>query len=88
MCSSDLQGGGWGGLGTAINYAGGVASPFSYIDMQAEVEENLMLDSTKAGVSSSYIVSVIPTISVATGAAVTVGAGKTMIIDVLKIGDL
>ena len=83
-----IKGGGGGGLGTAINYQGGVASPFSYIDMQAEVEENLMLDSTKAGVSSSYIVSVIPTISVATGAAVTVGAGKTMIIDVLKIGDL
>ena len=83
-----IKGGGGGGLGTAINYQGGVASPFSYIDMQAEVEENLMLDSTKAGVSSSYIVTVIPTISVATGAAVTVGAGKTMIIDVLKIGDL
>ena len=83
-----IKGGGGGGLGTAINYTGGTASPFSYIDMQAEVEENLMLDSTKAGVSSSYIVSVIPTISVASGAAVTVGAGKTMIIDVLKIGDL
>ena len=83
-----IKGGGGGGLGTAINYQGGVASPFSYIDMQAEVEENMMLDSTKAGVSSSYIVTVIPTISVATGAAVTVGAGKTMIIDVLKIGDL
>ena len=81
-------GGGGGGLGTAINYASGTASPFSYIDMQAEVEENLLLDSSKAGVSSSYIISVIPTISVATGAAVTVGAGKTMIIDVLKIGDL
>ena len=83
-----IKGGGGGGLGTAINYTGGTASPFSYIDMQAEVEENLMLDSTKAGVSSSYIISVIPTISVASGAAVTVGAGKTMIIDVLKIGDL
>ena len=83
-----IKGGGGGGLGTANNYQGGTASPFSYIDMQAEVEENLMLDSTKAGVSSSYIVTVIPTISVATGAAVTVGAGKTMIIDVLKIGDL
>ena len=83
-----IKGGGGGGLGTAINYTGGTASPFSYIDMRAEVEENLMLDSTKAGVSSSYIISVIPTISVASGAAVTVGAGKTMIIDVLKIGDL
>ena len=83
-----IKGGGGGGLGTAINYTGGTASPFSYIDMQAEVEENLMLDSTKAGVSSSYIISVIPTISVASGEAVTVGAGKTMIIDVLKIGDL
>jgi hypothetical protein len=82
-------GGGGGGLGTAINYADDTtASPFSYIDRYAQVTENLMLDTTKAGVSTSIIVSVTPNIQINTGAAVTVGAGKTMIIDILQIGDL
>ena len=52
------------------------------------VTENLLLDTTKAGESESIIVSVSPNIEVVTGAAVTVGAGKTMIIDILQIGDL
>ena len=47
-----------------------------------------MLDATKAGASESIIVSVIPNINISSGVAVTVGAGKTMIIDVLQIGDL
>jgi hypothetical protein len=47
-----------------------------------------MLDATTAGVSTSIIVSVIPNINISSGVAVTVGAGKTMIIDVLQIGDL
>ena len=81
-------GGGGGGLGTAINYADNTASPFSYIDRTAEVSENLMLDTTQAGESESIIVSVIPNIEVNAGVAITVGAGKTMIIDVLQIGDL
>ena len=82
-------GGGGGGLGTAINYQDNVtASPFSYIDRYSVVSENLLLDTTKAGESESIIVSVSPNIEVKTGAAVTVGAGKTMIIDVLQIGDL
>ena len=81
-------GGGGGGLGTAINYSDDTASPFSYIDRFAHVTENLMLDTTKAGESESIIVSVSPNIEVVAGAAVTVGAGKTMIIDVLQIGDL
>ena len=81
-------GGGGGGLGTAINYEDGTASPFSYIDREATVSENLMLDTTQAGVSTSIIVSVIPNINISSGVAVTVGAGKTMIIDVLQIGDL
>ncbi len=83
-----IQGGGGGGLGTAINYADGTPSPFSYIDVRAIVTEDMMLDSTTAGVSSSYVVSVVPNIEVTSGAAVTVGTGKTMIIDVLQIGDL
>jgi len=84
----EISGGGGGGLGTAINYADGTASPFSYFDREATVSENLMLDATQAGVSTSIIVSVIPNINISSGVAVTVGAGKTMIIDVLQIGDL
>lgn len=82
-------GGGSGGLGTAINYSDNVTpSPFSYIDAYATVTENLNLDTTVAGATTSYIVSVVPNVAVAAGVAVTVGAGKTMIIDILQIGDL
>ena len=81
-------GGGGGGLGTAINYEDGTTSPFSYFDRETTVSANLMLDATTAGVSTSIIVSVIPNINISSGVAVTVGAGKTMIIDVLQIGDL
>ncbi len=84
-----ISGGGGGGLGTAIKYSDdATATPFSYFDREAFVTESLLLDSTKAGESDSYIVSVIPNINITSGAAVTVGAGKTMIIDVLQIGDL
>ena len=81
-------GGGGGGLGTAINYADGTTSPFSYIDAHVNVTSDLNLDGTVAGGSTSYVVSVIPNVAVNSGVAVTVGAGKTMIIDVLQIGDL
>ena len=84
-----ISGSGGGGLGTAINYANdATATPFSYIDRDATVIEDLLLDTTKAGASESIIVSVIPNITVKSGVAVTVGAGKTMVIDVLQIGDL
>jgi len=84
-----ISGSGGGGLGTAINYADdATATPFSYIDRDATVSEDLLLDTTKAGASESIIVSVIPNITINSGAAVTVGTGKTMIIDVLQIGDL
>jgi hypothetical protein len=81
-------GSGGGGLGTAIKYSDNTNSPFSYIDAYATVTENLNLDTTVAGASTSYIVSVVPNITVASGVAITVGSGKTMIIDVLQIGDL
>ena len=82
-------GGGGGGIGTAINYeTAGTASPFSYIDKTVHVAEDMMLDTTTAGTNPSYIVSVIPDVVVSSGIAVTVGAGKTMVIDVLQIGDL
>ncbi len=83
-------GGGGGGLGTAINYdvETSTQTPFSYIDMRAEIAENIIFNTDNSGVSSSFVVSVIPNISVKSGVAMTVGTGKTMIIDVLKIGDL
>ena len=82
-------GGGGGGLGTAIKYSDGASdTPFSYVDVYAQVNENLLLDTTNAGVNTSIIVSVIPNIEINSGVAVTVGAGKTMVIDVLQIGDL
>ena len=83
-----ISGSGGGGLGTAINYEDGTSSPFSYVDAEVSVIENMLFDTTNAGVNTSYIVSVIPNVRVDSGIAVTVGAGKTMVIDVLQIGDL
>ena len=81
-------GGGGGGLGTAINYADGSQSPFSYIDAEVTVTSNLNLDTTNAGATTSYVVSVVPTVIIGSGIAVTVGVGKTMVIDILNLGDL
>ena len=83
-----ISGSGGGGLGTAINYEDGTSSPFSYVDAEVSVIENMLFDTTNAGVNTSYIVSVIPNVRVDSGIAVTVGAGKTMVIDVLQIGEL
>ena len=83
-----ISGSGGGGIGTDINYEDDTASPFSYIDNTAHVSEDMLLDTTNAGTSPSYVVSVIPDIVIDAGIAVTVGIGKTMIIDVLQIGDL
>ena len=78
-----------GGLGTAINYSDGETStPFSYIGHSVQVTENLAINTSNAGGNESFVVSVIPNIVVNSGVAVTVGSGKTMIIDVLQIGDL
>jgi hypothetical protein len=84
-----IAGGGGGGLGTAIKLSDNATdSPFSYIDREAIVNENMLLDTSTAGTSESIIVSVVPNINISSGVAVTVGTGKTMIIDVLQIGDL
>ena len=85
-----ISGSGGGGLGTAITYEDGTSSPFSYIDREVLVTENMNLIASddSAGSSESIIVSVSPVVNVKSGIAVTVGAGKTMVIDVLQIGDL
>ena len=81
-------GGGGGGIGTVINYADSTPSPFSYIDAEVTVTQNLNLDATNAGATTSYVVSVVPNIIIGSGIAVTVGVGKTMVIDILNLGDL
>jgi hypothetical protein len=83
-----IAGGGGGGLGTAISYDDGKSTPFSYIDREAVVDQDITLDTANAGESSTIIVSVIPNITIASGVGLTVGLGKTMVIDVLQIGDL
>ena len=83
-----IAGGGGGGVGTAINYADGEKSPFTFIDAYQTVDADLNLDATNAGASTSFVVSVVPNVEVSSGVAVTVGSGKTMVIDVLQIGEL
>ena len=83
-----IAGGGGGGVGTAINYADGEKSPFTFIDAYQTVDADLNLDATNAGASTSFVVSVVPNVEIASGIAVTVGSGKTMVIDVLQIGDV
>ena len=85
--------GGGGGLGTAINYEDATVSPFSYIDYEALVKDNLNFttdinETGFAGVNTSLVVTVNPKIVVSSGIAMTVGSGKTMVIDVLQLGEL
>jgi len=81
-------GSGGGGIGTVIKYADNTNSPFSFVDVEMTVTSNLDLNTTNAGASNSYIVAVAPNVTIASGVGVTVGTGKTMVIDVLNLGDL
>jgi len=84
-----IAGGGGAGIGTAIKYSDEQTdTPFSYIQASTTIPENLLIDSTNAGDSDTYVISLIPSIEVASGVAVTVGTGKTVVIDVLQIGDV
>ena len=88
----NITGGGGGsgsGIGTGINFDDGVASPFSYVNPEYILEKNITFDTTNAGAGySSIVMSTIPTITVKSGVGMTVGVGKTLVIDVLQIGDL
>ena len=83
-----IAGGGGGGIGTEVQYDDNTSSPFTYIDKYTAVTSDLDLDGTNSGLSTSYVVSVVPNITITNGVGVTVGTGKTLVIDVLKIGDL
>ena len=83
-----IAGGGGAGLGTAVKYEDSTSTPFQWIPKVATVDSNLTVDTDNAGIVSSYVISVIPNITIVSGVALTVGTGKTMIIDVLQLGDL
>lgn len=78
-------GGAGGGVGQKVNDVDGI---FSWVAAAATVTGNITFDTTNSGTEDSYVISVIPNITVANGIGVTVGAGKTLVIDVLQIGDL
>jgi len=74
---------------------GGVGQPtgdtdglFNYVSAASTITQSITFDTSNAGANNSYVVSVVPTLTVASGVGVTVGTGKTMIIDVLNIGGL
>ena len=75
------------GIGTAIKLSDDVTnSPFSYIDRYITLEENMVIDTSNAGLSTSIVVTATPNVEVAAGVALTVGTDKTVVIDALQIG--
>lgn len=74
-----------GGVGQPTGDADGL---FNYVAAAATVTSSITFDTTNAGNYDSYVVAVVPNITIASGVGVTVGTGKTMVIDVLQIGDL
>lgn len=74
-----------GVIGEQVNDRDGL---FGYISAASTVSASITLDETNAGDGSTFIFTVIPNITVASGVGVTVGIGKTLIIDVLQLGDI
>ena len=46
----------------------------------------MVLDTATAGLSTSVAFTIVPRLEVASGVAVTVGAGKSLVIDALQLG--
>ena len=77
-----------GGGGGIVEVVQGTNDIFSYVAAAATITQNITFDTNTAGNFNSYVVSVIPNITIGPGVAVTVGAGKTTIIDVLNLAGL
>ena len=77
-----IAGGGGGGVGEPT---GDVDGLFNYVAVASTITQSITFDTTNAGNFSSYVVSVVPNITVGSGVGVTVGVGKTMIIDILQL---
>jgi hypothetical protein len=76
------------GIGSPISYSDGESSPFAYIDAESNVRENMVLDTTNAGPGTSYVVVASPKLVIQSGVGVTLGLGKTMVIDILNLGEI
>jgi len=73
------------GIGSPIPYPDGQASPFAYVESVVEVSQNIDLNNTNAGPSTSWVIVASPKLVIGSGAGVTVGTGKTMILDILDL---
>jgi hypothetical protein len=80
-----IAGGGGGGVGEPT---GDVDGLFNYVAAASTITASITFDATNAGAYDSYVVSVVPNITIASGIGVTVGTGKTMVIDILQLGGL
>lgn len=78
-------GGGGGGVGQPTGDTDGL---FNFVAAASTITQSITFDTTNAGNFSSYVVSVVPNIIVGSGVGVTVGVGKTMVIDILNLGGL
>jgi len=81
----DVSISGGGGIGTVVNYGDNTPTPFSYIDNQVSVNQNLTLDNTNSGGNPSVVISVNPTVIVESGVGLTVGVDKSLVLDALQL---
>ena len=81
----DVSISGGGGIGTVVNYGDNTPTPFSYIDNQVSVNQNLTLDNTNSGGNPSVVISVNPTLIVESGVGLTVGVDKSLVLDALQL---
>ena len=77
--------GGGGGLGQPVNDTDSI---FNYIERYKTVTETITLDTTNCGTTTSIVVTTNPRIVVADSKTVTVGAAKTLVVDILQIDSL
>jgi hypothetical protein len=66
------------GIGKAVGDTGNI---FSYVSVAATVTENITLDTSNSGTSSSYVLVSQSEIHIETGIALTVGSGKSLVIN-------
>ena len=80
-----ISGSGGGGLGKPV---GDTDSIFNYIERFATVTDDITLDTSNAGVNTSIVITTNPRIVVSDSKTVTVGAAKTLVVDILQIDSL
>lgn len=73
------------GIGSPIPYPDGQASPFAYVESVVEVSQNIDLNNTNAGPGTSWVILASPKLVIGAGAGVTIGTGKTMLLDILDL---